>query len=341
MGHRKEGEGYAPEALLDDGAGAAMGGLMTTPSDLARFVAMMLQAWPPRDEAERAPALRRTLREMQTGQGFPDLFARRATPGAALQAAAGSYGYGLGAGVDCSWGREVHHGGGLPGFGSMMWWLPDHGVGVVVMANLTYARTGGLARDALNLLHDTGALQPRQPQASQALQRVGQAVAELIIDWQDSRALALAAENLFLDDTLDRRKSVIKDLRADMGACRPGGLIAENALRGTQHVDCERGRLDAVFTLALAAAAAIARSARDLRLAPKTARSDIAATLETARLAYGACTLGELLEGDGRSQARYRLNCERGGLEMTLGTNDKGLLSRLSLSRAKDALCVP
>ena len=69
-GYRKDKESLVAEPMLEDGAGAAMGGLMTSSRDLARYVAMMLSAYPARDELERAPALRRTLREMRGGYGI-------------------------------------------------------------------------------------------------------------------------------------------------------------------------------------------------------------------------------------------------------------------------------
>ena len=38
------------------------------------------------------------------------------------------------------------HTGGLPGFGSLMRWLPEHGVGIVALGNLTYTGWGGVDR---------------------------------------------------------------------------------------------------------------------------------------------------------------------------------------------------
>jgi CubicO group peptidase (beta-lactamase class C family) len=44
--------------------------------------------------------------------------------------------YGMGLMVDRSWGIPiVHHGGDLPGFHSDMMWLPEHGVGAVILTN--------------------------------------------------------------------------------------------------------------------------------------------------------------------------------------------------------------
>ena len=53
------------------------------------------------------------------------------------------YGYGLRISADCRFDHVVGHGGGLPGFGSYMAWLPEHGVGMFAMANLTYADRSG------------------------------------------------------------------------------------------------------------------------------------------------------------------------------------------------------
>ena len=52
---------------------------------------------------------------------------------------AGGYGYGLGVRQTCLFQSSVSHTGGLPGFGSLMRWLPDYGVGIVALGNLTQA----------------------------------------------------------------------------------------------------------------------------------------------------------------------------------------------------------
>ena len=80
--------------------------------------------------------------------------------------------YGLGARATCNFRHVVSHGGGLPGFGSNMLWLPEHGVALVGLANLTYASWGGaFERRARRLLEKTGALKPRVAQPSPALAR--------------------------------------------------------------------------------------------------------------------------------------------------------------------------
>ncbi len=64
-------------------------------------------------------------------------------------------------------------------------------------------------------------------------------------------AARIAADNLFLDETAERRAARIRDLNAKHGACQPAATIeAENALRGKWRMPCERGWVDVAITLA-------------------------------------------------------------------------------------------
>jgi hypothetical protein len=101
------------------------------------------------------------------------------------------------------------------------------------------------------MLRGTGALQPRMPQPSPALIEARAAVTSLVGRWDDEVAERIAAVNLFLDTSKDRRKRALDDLRARVGTCRPeGDFDVENALRGQWTLACERGRLRASVTLA-------------------------------------------------------------------------------------------
>ena len=53
------------------------------------------------------------------------------------QLSAGGYGYGLGIRQTWLFRISVAHSGGLPGCGLQMRWLPDQGVGIVALGNLT------------------------------------------------------------------------------------------------------------------------------------------------------------------------------------------------------------
>ena len=114
------------------------GGLYTSMRDYARYVAFQLSAYPPRDEPERGPVRRSTLREMHQGQrltGMPDPdqpMARRTASGVAL--AANSYGLGWFNLTTCNEEGRLEHAGWEPGYHSLAILLPQHRFGIVTMA---------------------------------------------------------------------------------------------------------------------------------------------------------------------------------------------------------------
>jgi len=65
MGYKKIGDQYVEELSLAHGTFGAMGGLVTTARDLAKYVAYQLSAYPPRDDDESGPVRRSSQREMQ------------------------------------------------------------------------------------------------------------------------------------------------------------------------------------------------------------------------------------------------------------------------------------
>jgi CubicO group peptidase (beta-lactamase class C family) len=251
-GYRWEDGRWKEEPLLANGSFGAMGGMLTSIRDLSRYVAMFLSAWPPRNGPETAPIRRASLREMQQLWRAGAASVTRDQPGGALQLAAGGYGFGLGISQTCSFRHVVAHGGGLPGFGSIMRWLPEYGVGIIAFGNLTYTSWGRVVGHAFDLLARTGGLQARVPQPSAALVSARDAVSRLVTRWDDQLADGIAAENLFLDRSRDRRRAELEDLHARYGACAPlpGFDVVENALRGRWTMDCERGKLQVAITLA-------------------------------------------------------------------------------------------
>ena len=62
---------WSRERIEPDGEVGAMGGLATTVPDYARYVAFLLDAWPARDDPERGPVRRASVREMVLWQAPP------------------------------------------------------------------------------------------------------------------------------------------------------------------------------------------------------------------------------------------------------------------------------
>ena len=251
QGYRWEDEQWKLEPQLPDGAFGSMGGMLTSARDLGVYVAAFLAAWPPRDGAETGPVRRASLREMQQlHRPRPSAIVRGA--GGVAQLSSGGYGFGLGISGNCDFAHIVAHSGGLPGFGSLMRWLPEYGVGIIAFGNRTYTGWGGPANDAFTLMVKTGALQPRMPQPSAALVARRDAVSRLVMSWSDALADSIASVNLFLDRSRDRRRAELGTLREQVGACRAatGFDFVENALRGRWTMPCERGALSVSITLA-------------------------------------------------------------------------------------------
>jgi CubicO group peptidase (beta-lactamase class C family) len=250
-GYRWEDAQWKNEPLLANGSFGSMGGMLTTLSDLGRYVGAFLAAWPPRDGPETGPIKRSSLREMQQvwrpAQGG---VSRNAT--GTVQLNSGGYGYGLRISQTCQFPTVVAHGGGLPGFGTQMRWLPEYGVGLIAFGNLTYTSWPRTFDAALDALGRTGGLLPRVIEPSPALTAARDAVAGLIVKWDDAAADRIAAVNLFLDQSKDRRRAAVENLRAQVGACSAGSGFdrVENALRGDWTMTCERGRIRAAITLA-------------------------------------------------------------------------------------------
>ena len=347
-GYRREGNDYRVEPSLPHGAFGSMGGLVTTAPDLARYVAFHLSANPPRDGAEVGPVRRASVREMQrlwrAGGGVT---VRRDAHDQPLIARAGGYGYGLGISSDCRFDHIVGHGGGLPGFGSYMMWLPDYGVGLFAMTNLTYAGPAGALNDALNVLGRTGALQLRELAPSPVLTRTQQALFALWNEWKTSNAERIAASNLFLDKSAAAREAEIAELKKTAGRCEPGGPVrAQNWLRGEFDLSCERGTIVRMsFTLAPTAPEPTVQSWTTRAIQPfgpamRKAALRAAAQKELVRT-YGACKLGAVLTGDGKKYGTAQLDCAKGRAELDLSLDDKGGTTRVTTSKSARDACVP
>src|SRR5215510_6956204 len=255
-GYRWEDDQWKNEPLLANGSFGSMGGMLTTLSDLGKYVGAFLASWPPRDGPEVLPIRRSSLREMQqVWRPAPASVTRtpsRQGGSGAVQLNAGGYAYGLRVWQNCQFPTLVAHGGGLPGFGSYERWLPEYGVGMIAFGNKTYTSFTGTFEAAFDLLARTGGLQARAIQPSPALVSARDAVAHLVVKWDDAAADRIAAVNLFLDQSKDRRKAAIDALHAQVGACTLGVGFdrVENALRGDWTMPCERGKLKLAITLA-------------------------------------------------------------------------------------------
>ena len=93
------------------------------------------------------------------------------------------YGYGLRVAADCRFDHIASHSGGLPGFGSHMAWLPEYGVGMFAMANLTYVGPSEPVSNAWDVLLKAGGLRKRELPAAPVLTEMRDRIAKLWTSW--------------------------------------------------------------------------------------------------------------------------------------------------------------
>jgi CubicO group peptidase (beta-lactamase class C family) len=250
IGYRLKPDGtYEEEPPLPHGVFGAMGGLLTTANDLGRYVAFHLSAWPARDDDDDGPVRRASVREMAHLWTPANLTAR--VVNGMLQASESGYGYGLRVTSDCRFEHIVAHGGGLPGFGSYMAWLPEYGVGMFAMTTLTYAGPAQPISEAWDALLKTGALRKRElpPTAPQTEMRGH--ILNMWKDWNETATRKIAAVNFFLDTPPAQRQAEIRALKNEVGECTDAGpVIPENWMRGQFNMTCAKATVGVFFTLA-------------------------------------------------------------------------------------------
>jgi CubicO group peptidase (beta-lactamase class C family) len=254
LGYRWENNAWRLEPMLHDGAYGAMGGLLTTLADFARYVSFHLAAWPPRDDEDSGPVRRATRREMQQPAVISTLAGdAKSWSGEPLPSVVG-YGYGLRWSLDARKVVRVGHSGGLPGFGSNYTFFPDHGFAVIAFGNRTYAGTPNVA--ASGLLLDKGHLPARTLPVSATLEVRKNQLVKLINTWDPALADSLVAENFFLDRSREDWRKLAAETLARAGKITSvGPLVPQNQLRGTFSLTGEHGRIEVFFTLTPEAAA--------------------------------------------------------------------------------------
>jgi CubicO group peptidase (beta-lactamase class C family) len=249
VGYRLKPDGtYSEEPPLPHGVFGSMGGLLTTAEDLGRYVAFHLSSWPPRDDPETGPVNRASVREMAHLWTPSNLTASRLD--GVLRASESGYGFGLRVASDCRFEHIVSHGGGLPGFGSYMQWLPEYGVGMFAMATLTYSGPSEAISAAWDVMTKTGGLKKRELPPTPLQTEMREHILKLWNNWDDAEANTIGSMNLLLDAPGVQRAAEIQKLKSEVGDCPVAGpVIPENWLRGQFNMTCAKGTVGVFFSM--------------------------------------------------------------------------------------------
>ena len=249
-GYRYVNESFKEEALLHDGIYGAMGGLITSVESFSTYMALHQQAWPARNDAENIIINRSSIREMHQPWRYASLNPYFNYGNGIACPAVSSYGYGLNIFRDCNNKVFVGHSGGLPGFGSNWRIMPEYGIGVVLLANVTYAPTASINLKVLDSVIKLAGLQPRQIPASSILQQRKNELVKLLPNFTNAKQSGIFAENFFDDYYTD---SLVKQAKTAFEAIgkttKVEELIPENQLRGSFIIEGEKGKLKIFFTL--------------------------------------------------------------------------------------------
>ena len=260
LGYRRGLHGWEEVPFDPYGAFAPMGGVLSSVSDLARWVAGFAAAFPPDGGREGNPAVDgdaphplrpASRREMQLPQAVTGWRAADRLPGGP-PAAPAYYGFGLFADEDPALGRIVSHSGGYPGFGTNMRWHPATGVGVIALANGTYAPMTGLTALVLDALLPSSptyhvALAPAAPSAPATdaaapwpeTLAAAEAVNRLLLAWDDGIADALFSENVALDSPYGERRHAIDRIRARIGDFTADGPAGTPGAAGSRPAESD------------------------------------------------------------------------------------------------------
>ena len=235
---------------MPDGSWGAMGSMICSVDEFAQYMAFHLSAWPPTNAEEEGPVKRSSVREMHHPWRFNGLNTAFTYADGRKCPVTSAYCYGLGWMRDCEGRTFISHSGGLPGFGSQWRIMPDYGIGVVAMANRTYAPFGTINLRILDTLIKLAELQPRQLKPSAILEQRKNELMKLLPDWTNAEKNELFAENFFPDNPIDSLRKEARTLFSKAGKILSvSAMKPENQLRGSFIIDGEKADLEVFFTL--------------------------------------------------------------------------------------------
>lgn len=258
LGYRRSGDRWVGLPFSDPGVFSPMGGLFSTPYDLARWAAWLASAFSPVGalDGPLSPASRREMQQIHRSIAA-DPEAPATSPGEQ------GYGFGLFVERDPIWGTQAYHSGGYPGFSTHMRWNNDAQIGVVGFENATYSGAKVPVAEALELAvrHLGRRVVGSTPWPETLALR--EAAVSLVLAWDDGIADRIFADNVAPDIPYDERVATIASAIERVGGLEPGLAGDASEAQGDSpahlvwHIPGRSGRLRCEIRLAPTTPAAI------------------------------------------------------------------------------------
>jgi CubicO group peptidase (beta-lactamase class C family) len=231
------------QPMLGDGAYGAMGGMLTTIDDFAKY--MRLHQFAYSTTIQNAEIIKKSsIKEMHQPWNLSALNTNTGCPSVS------AYGYGLRFVRDCQKKTGIGHTGGLPGFGSNWKILTEYGIGIATFANGTYAPTSALNTQVLDMLVSEAGLQPKVFPISTILNKRKNELLALLPQWENAEKSGIFAENFFLDYFPELLKKEAESIFEKAGPIlKVNEIIPENNLRGTFALEGKNQDIEVRFTL--------------------------------------------------------------------------------------------
>jgi CubicO group peptidase (beta-lactamase class C family) len=250
LGYRYINNEWVEQPMEHDGAYGAMGGMLTTIEDFSKYVAFHLSAWPERNEAEKGPIKRSSVREMQFPWNISGINPANQYPNGKKGMSVTAYGYGLSWTKDYAQRTSIAHSGGLPGFGSQWRIFPEYELGIISFSNLTYAPMGAINMKVLDSLLASTNIKPRAIPVSAILKQRQKELVGILHTWNQAEKSGIFAENFFMDYFPAMLQKESDAIFKEVGEIQKvHEILPENQLRGSFRLECERGDVEVSFTL--------------------------------------------------------------------------------------------
>lgn len=189
LGHRRLDGDWLALPFSDPGAYSPIGGVFASATALAKWAGWLAGAGLAGPDGTVLSAASR--REMQE-------------PRTATAVTGSSYAYGL-VTDDGPRGRIVSHSGGYPGFGAHMRWHAETGIGVIGLENARYSGAFAAVTAVLNGVLDALRIPEGLPDLWPETIVARDSIESLLRQWDPAIADALFADNVELDEPLERR----------------------------------------------------------------------------------------------------------------------------------------